>query len=98
MATGDGGSAVHVEKRRGARAAALYAGSAECSRCVLQLSEALTVREVTLRAGSDEAEIAYILGCVPRGYRVNRVTGEVTVTVPEEALVGMFETERGMAA
>lgn len=41
---------------------------------------------VTLRVGSDEAEIAYMFGCDPVGYRVNRSTGEVLMVVREADL------------
>ncbi|MEU7147009.1 hypothetical protein AB0B15_03055 [Streptomyces sp. NPDC045456] len=48
---------------------------------------------VELRMGSQEAELVYVCGKLPTdGYRVNRLTGEVSVLIPEstlEDLLGM---------
>lgn len=50
-----------------------------------------------LRIGSSEAEIAYMCGRLPsQGYRVNRLTGEVLVAVPEEDLVDMLGADHTM--
>ncbi len=57
------------------------------------------VGETELRIGSSEADIAYVCGRLPsRGYRVNRITGEVVVAVPEEDLVDMLDAKHRMAA